>query len=311
MEKGKISQEEIPQQQVHEIISGLQQSPITSSVSKHLLVNTHNKIAGRISQYLTEWRTLTSDQTILNIVKGCKFDFTEISDQIVQRETFTSLKEAAIIDKEIEKLVNMGVIEETNHSDGEFISTVFLRPKTDGTYRMILNLKDFNKSVNYVHFKMESLHSALQAVTQKSFMASVDIRHAYYLVNVDKDHRKYLRFMWRGRLYEYTCLANGICSAPRSFTNLLKPVFGTLRSKGHVSVYYIDDSFLLGSSFGECQRNIDETADLLKRLGFIIHPEKSVKVPTQKLVFLGFDLNKGNNKITEHRAIFQRERRNS
>lgn len=105
------------------------------------------------------------------------------------------------------------------------------------------------------------------------------------MVNVDKDHRKYLRFIWCGRLYEYTCLGNGICSALRWFTKLLKPVFDTLRSKGHVSVYYIDDSFLLGSSFDECQRNIDETADLLKRLVFIIHPEKkSVKMPTQKLV---------------------------
>lgn len=66
----------------------------------------------------------------------------------------------------------MGVIEETNHSDGEFISTVFLRPKTDGTYRMILNLLKFNKSVNYVHFKMESLHLTLQAVAQKSVIAS-------------------------------------------------------------------------------------------------------------------------------------------
>lgn len=45
---------------------------------------------------------------------------------------------------------------------------------------------------------------------------------------------------------------------------------------------------MLGSSFEECQRNIDETADLLKRLGFIIHPEKSVKVPTQ---ILGFEFN--------------------
>ena len=76
-------------------------------------------------------------------------------------------------------------------------------------------------------------------------MAFLDIRHAYYLVNVDKDHRKYLRFIWRGRLYDYTCLAKGICSAPRWFTKLLKQVFGTLRSKGHDSVYYIDDSFLL------------------------------------------------------------------
>ena len=77
-------------------------------------------------------------------------------DQIDQRETFTNIKEAAIIDNEIDKLAQIGVIEKANHCEGEFISTIFLRPKSDGTHRMILNLNFFNKSINYVHFKMES-----------------------------------------------------------------------------------------------------------------------------------------------------------
>lgn len=215
---------------------------MTDSVST---ISSITKIAGRVSTCLNEWKLLTSDQTILNIVRGCKFDFAEMPKQLCQRETFTNAKEAAIIDSEIAKLLLMGVVEKTTHSVGEFISTVFLRPKNDGTHRMILNLKTLNKSVNYVHFKMESLNSALQVITPNSYMSSLDIRHAYYLINVEKSHRKYLRFIWRGQLYEYTCLANGICSAPRWFTKLLKPVFGTLRSKGLVSVYYIDDTFLL------------------------------------------------------------------
>jgi hypothetical protein len=63
-----------------------------------------SKIAGKIKFHLKEWKSITSDQTILDIVKGCKFDFVENSDQIDQRETFTNIKEAAIIDNEIDKL---------------------------------------------------------------------------------------------------------------------------------------------------------------------------------------------------------------
>lgn len=217
-----------------------------------------SKIAGKIKFHLKEWKSITSDQAILYIVKGCKFDFVENPDQIDQRETFTNIKEAAIIDYEIDKLVQIGVIEKANHCEGEFMSTICLRPQSDGTHGMILNLKKFNKSINYIHFKMASLHSALQTITPSSFMGSLDIRHAYYLVNIDESHRKYLRFIWRKQLYEYTCLANGICSAPRWFTKLLKLVYGTLRATGYVSVYYIDDSFLQGSTFEECWENIDE-----------------------------------------------------
>jgi len=211
MEKrGKIPKEENPPNApVHTGDPGLQQSPLIHLVSTYV-----SKIAGKIKFHLKEWKSITSDQTILDIVKGCKFDFVENPDKIDQRETFTNIKEAAI-DNEIDKLAQIGVIEKANHCEGEFISTIFLRPKSDGTHRMILNLKNFNKSINYVHFKMESLHSAFQTITPNSFMGSLDIRHAYYLVNVDESHRKYLRFIWRKQLYEYTCLASGICSTPR------------------------------------------------------------------------------------------------
>ena len=48
------------------------------------------------------------------------------------------------MDQEIYTLLQKGVIEEANHSTGEFLSNVFLRPKKDGSFRMILNLKNLN-----------------------------------------------------------------------------------------------------------------------------------------------------------------------
>ena len=50
--------------------------------------------------------------------------------------------ESAIIDSEIVKLLNKGVIVESTHSQGEFVSSIFLRLKKNGVdYRMILDLK--------------------------------------------------------------------------------------------------------------------------------------------------------------------------
>ena len=53
-------------------------------------------------------------------------------------------------------------------------------------------------------------------------------------------------------------------------------------------VKYIDDSLLLGETFEICLNNIRATVALLRELGFTIHPEKSVLVPTQQIIFLGF-----------------------
>ena len=74
----------------------------------------------------------------------------------------------------------------------------------------------------------------------------------------------------------------------RVFTNVLTPPFKYLRSKGLLSVKYTDDSLLLGETFEICFKNIRAKVALLWELGFTIHPEKLVLVPTQQIIFLGF-----------------------
>ena len=121
-------------------------------------------------------------------------------------------------------------------------------------------------------------------------MASIGLTNGYYTVPVAPEHRKYLRFMWGGKLFQYTCLLNGLSSAPRYFTKLLKPVYGILHSQGHLNVGYIDDSYLQDSSFSDRSQNIQATICLFENLGFVINKEKLVLQPCQKLVLLGFIL---------------------
>ncbi|XP_068716794.1 uncharacterized protein [Montipora capricornis] len=135
---------------------------------------------------------------------------------------------------------------------------------------------------------MESLKSALQMMKPGCYMTSVDLKDAYYSVHVDIKYQKFLKFSCK--LYQYTCLPNGLACAPRVFTKLLKPVYSTLRSQGHLSVGYIDDSYLQGNTIQNCRNKIQQTVNLFTSLGFLVHPEKSVLVPTRKLKFLGFIL---------------------
>ena len=45
---------------------------------------------------------------------------------------------------------------------------------------------------------------------------------------------------------------------------------------------HIDDSLLLGYNYSACAKNIRDTVDTFIKLGFVIHPEKSVLVPSQE-----------------------------
>ena len=138
---------------------------------------------------------------------------------------------------------------------------------------------------------MDSIWTATSLMRKNCYMASVDLKNAYYSVPVLSKHQKYLKFIWNGNLYKFTCLPNGLAFCPGKFTKLMKPVYSSLRQQGHVSSRYIDDLFLMGNDYKECASYVIDTIKLLNSLGFVPHPTKSVFIPKQILVFLGFVLN--------------------
>ena len=81
------------------------------------------------------------------------------------------------------------------------------------------------------------------------------------------------------------------------FTKIIKPIYSNLRKHGLVSVYYLDDSWLMGTSSGECDSNVTTTVELLTKAGFKIN-KKSVLGPSQHIDFLGFCLDSVNMKIS-------------
>ena len=156
---------------------------------------------------------------------------------------------------------------------------------------MILNLKSFNENVTHHHSKMDNIWSAIRLMKPGCYMASIDLKDAYYPVPICSNYQKFLRFEWKGILYQFVCFPNGLALCPRKFTKLLKPVSSMLRKQGHILVAFIDDSWLTADGFNLCIQNVVDTVTLLDKVGFIVHPDKSVLLPTQTIVFLGFVLN--------------------
>lgn len=241
---------------------------------------------GRVKQFLT------SDNEILSIIQGLQLEFISNPHQsrIIRQRKFCD-SESLAIDNEIKNLIDKSVIVESQHEDDQFLSPIFLRPKKNGTYRLICNLQELNENIAYHHFKMESLQTAIQMMTKGCYMASIDLKDAYYCIPIEEEYQKYLKFQWRSKLYKYTACPMGLCMSPRIFTKTLKPIFSTLRHQGHQSVVYIDDTYLQGETKESCCNNVEATATLLTKVGFVINPEKSVWQPTQCIEFLGFVLN--------------------
>lgn len=235
---------------------------------------------------------MTSDPVILSWVEGYKIPFTSTPTQITTpRERILSPREKDIMSGLIAELIQKGAIEECSPTSGQFISNIFFVPKPNKTHRFILNLTDLNKFIETPHFKLEDYKTASRLIHRNCFMSTLDLKDAYYLVSVHKSHRKYLRFLFNGSLYEFICIPFGLSSAPYTFTKLMKPIIFLLRRSGLQSVLYLDDFLLIALSKKQCSINVTSTCTLLTNLGFLINFEKSKLDPSRICKFLGFLFN--------------------
>lgn len=247
-----------------------------------------SKPAGRLLYFKKSWKSFTDDSVVLSWVQGYKIPFCK---QVVQtfpvREENWSNSDLDKMEELVNQLIFKGAIEECSPLPDQFISRTFFVPKPDGSNRFIINLKELNAFIDPQHFKMEDGRTVMKLMSRNCYMASLDIKDAYYLIPVHKTYRKFLRFTFKGCLYEFTCLPFGLCTAPFVFTKLMKPIASYLRERGITLVIYLDDIWLVADSKSKCLENVKFVANTLHRLGFIINYEKSQVEPSQKCVFLG------------------------
>ena len=117
---------------------------VTSIVDTDLLSHKVLKCkAGCVKDHVTNWKSVTADPVILNAIKHDQIEF-EGDCRPVQatkpKQINISSEEKEIINAEIVKLFNKRVIKPSQPYDGDFISTIRVRSKKDGSYRLFLNL---------------------------------------------------------------------------------------------------------------------------------------------------------------------------
>jgi len=89
--------------------------------------------SGRLASFIDNWRRITSDKEILQMVSGQYIEFdTMLSQKYPPAVRCFSKEENTIIKSEVSSLLKKAVIVETAHEPGEFISPIFVRRKKMG-----------------------------------------------------------------------------------------------------------------------------------------------------------------------------------
>ncbi|KAJ8983767.1 hypothetical protein NQ317_006099 [Molorchus minor] len=230
---------------------------------------------------------VTTNPIILSWIKGYKIPFSNTPPEFTANLPILSEKETSARDLVISELISSGAVSKCKPHRGQFVSSSFLRDKSNGKKRFILNLKRLNTHVDTPHFKMDDYRTVSKLMAKDSYMTTIDLKDAYFLIPIAKEHRKFLRFEHRGHMFEFSCLPFGLSSAPYCFTKLLKPVMELLRSEAISCVNYLDDFILFGDTAEQCDKHTKFAIRLLTRLGFNFDSQQQrLNLPNEKRLMI-------------------------
>ena len=135
----------------------LTKGPIHTHLAQMDLINIPDpgQVGGRIAHYLANWQQITTDQNVLQTVKGYQIEFASLPTHMGNPKF--GVVESQNIDIEVQTMLEKGAIERVHPTVGQFVGHVFLRPKKNRTYRLVFNLKPLNQYIVFRHFKMESM----------------------------------------------------------------------------------------------------------------------------------------------------------
>ncbi len=196
---------------------------------------------------------------------------------------------ARVLRSEVMTLLEKGAIEMVPPalSESGFYSRYFLVPKKDGGLRPILDLRRLNHALMRRPFRMITLKQILSQICTGDWFCSLDLKDAYFHIQIAPHHRRFLRFAFEGVAYQYTVLPFGLSLAPRTFTKCMDAALSPLRQMGIRILNYLDDWLILAQSEVELLSHRTLILSHLERLGLRVNFAKSALSPNQRVSFLG------------------------
>lgn len=95
--------------------------------------------------------------------------------------------------------------------------------------------------VKKLKLKMLTLKQIVTQIRSEDWFVTIDLKDAYFHVSILPKHRKFLRFAFGGKVYQYRVLPFGLPLSPHTFTKCVDAALAPLRLQGIRMLNYIND----------------------------------------------------------------------
>ena len=183
---------------------------------------------------------------------------------------------------EVDEMLRLGVIEESE-SPWSNRTTIVRKP---GKNRFCLDARKLNDRTVKDAYPLQNIDGILSRLDYTHFISSVDLKHAFWQIELEEQSKAYTAFTVPGRpLYQFRVMPFGLCNAAQRLCRLMDRVVPH-RLRSHVFVY-LDDLLVVAPDFETHCTVLEEIAECLKKANLTIGLKKS-NFCFKELRYLGF-----------------------
>ena len=261
------------------------------------------RVGGCLSPHWRRWQEIGAETWVVTVLRdGYRVPFKDSPPPLARTPvSFPAYRagspRAQALRQEVEAMLAKGALEIARDPGPGFYSRLFLVEKATGGWRPVIDLSHLNDFVQLTPFKMETVASVLLSVREGDFLASLDLKDAYFQIPINGSSRKLMRFMSEGTVYQFKALCFGLSTAPQVFTRVFAAVSAWAHARGIRLLRYLDDWLVLSSSEKKAKESIRELLSVCRNLGIVINEKKSDLVPSQSAKYLGMTIDTGAGKV--------------
>lgn len=192
-----------------------------------------------------------------------------------------------LIDEELQRMIELGVVEKSNSS---WSSPILMIPKKDKTYRFCVDFRKLNKVSERPAYPLPFISGILDKLGNCRYLSSLDIRHAYWQIPLEESSKTYTAFTIPGRgLYQFKRMPFGLHGAPATCQALIDKVLGPELEP--YTFTYLDDIIIATSDFESHLKTLTEVLTRLNNAGLTLREDKCA-FGRSELKFLGYVVNR-------------------
>jgi hypothetical protein len=197
-----------------------------------------------------------------------------------------------LIDNEVDKLLNAGLIVPCNSSWAS--NVVLVKRKTQPGFparvRVTVDMRQANLRLRRLAYPMPNMSMIFNCLQGKRFISTLDFSNAYLSVPLDPETNYITAFVTRRGMFKFCRLAAGLASAPAVFNQLVQSLFRDLLWTEVLC--FLDDLSLPSTTIDEGIALLEKVFDRLKTAGLKLKASKCKLLQT-RVKILGFIVSEG------------------